>query len=100
VPAGTDRERLSQLLSTLHGISIALPRLSVRGVRGVCPKCGGGSSSEKSLNVSMAADGGAAVFNCFRATCGHKVCVCVCVCSWVCKRERDTGTRGRESSNQ
>lgn len=38
--------------------------------RGVCPRCRGGSSGEKSLQVSR--KGGKLYYHCYRATCGHK----------------------------
>ena len=38
--------------------------------RMVCPKCGGGSSGEKSFSLSIEPGGRKAVWNCFRANCG------------------------------
>ena len=37
-----------------------------------CPECGGGSTGEKSLGLTIAPEGRSAVWNCFRATCGWK----------------------------
>jgi len=52
---------------------IVLPENSAPGQeqRIVCPKCGGGSSGEKSFSISIDSDGKAAKWNCFRATCGY-----------------------------
>ena len=46
---------------------ILLERYTPGQHRAVCPRCGGGSTQERSLAVRIDADGGA-VWNCFRGT--------------------------------
>lgn len=58
---GSDRDYISLLGQSLG---------EGQTVREICPRCGGGSSSEKSLGVTRK-DGGV-VWQCFRAKCGYK----------------------------
>jgi twinkle protein len=52
-----------------RGISLEHPPALGASQRMVCPECGGGRSGELSLSVTLLPTG-AAVWNCFRATCG------------------------------
>ncbi|KAK1432512.1 hypothetical protein QVD17_09409 [Tagetes erecta] len=68
-----DTPSLKQLRSKLEEIGI-VPGQCHPGhtYRLLCPTCKGGDSEEKSLSLLIAEDGNAAVWNCFRATCGWR----------------------------
>jgi 5S rRNA maturation endonuclease (ribonuclease M5) len=70
----TEAELLTELTDLLWDRGIRLDQPSVlRAFEGshrlVCPDCGGGRSEEQSLSVTLRRSG-AAMWNCFRASCG------------------------------